>query len=100
MLPATRLTGFFANALHGEYPYHSWGINRQAGAELVVEFGGPVLIDEVRPTLRADFPHDNYLTQVTREFADGSEEIVALEKLNNPSPFRWGGFTSGSRSKI
>lgn len=54
------IDGIFANASHGEYPYQSWGINRRPDAQLSLDLGVLCRIDEVRLTLRADFPHDNY----------------------------------------
>lgn len=81
------IDGVFANASHGEYPYHSWGINRRADAEIKVEFGVPAKIDEVRLTLRADFPHDNYWTEATLEFSNGDTEVVQLRKTGQPQSF-------------
>lgn len=78
------IDGIFANASHGEYPYQSWGINRRADAELKLEFGVPVTLDELRLTLRADFPHDNYWTQATVAFSDGSSETLSLQKSEYP----------------
>lgn len=82
------IDGILANASHGEYPYQSWGINRRADAEIKVEFGVPVAIDEVRLTLRADFPHDNYWTGATLQFSDGTEEIISLGKDAEPQSFK------------
>lgn len=66
------INGMYANLSHGSYPYHSWGINRQADAAITVDFGRPVKIDKVGLVLRADFPHDSHWTSVTLEFSDGS----------------------------
>ena len=57
------IDGIFANSSHGEYPYQSWGINRDPNAALTLDFGREVLVDELRITERADFPHDNYWTR-------------------------------------
>ena len=81
------IDGIFANASHGEYPYQSWGINRQADAELTVELGAHCRVDRVGLTLRADFPHDNYWTQATLVLSDGQQQVVQLEKTALPQYF-------------
>lgn len=82
------IDGVYANAGHGPYPYQSWGINRRSDAELRIDFGLPVTVDEVRLTLRADFPHDSYWTQATLEFSDGSQVVVSLVKTHLPQAFK------------
>ena len=52
------IDGIYENDAHGIWPYQSWGINRDPNAALTLDFGRPVTIDELRLTLRADFPHD------------------------------------------
>ena len=58
--------------------YTSWGINRDPGAALTLDFGREVLLDELRITERADFPHDNYWVKATVEFSDGSRLDIPL----------------------
>ncbi|MCR4616774.1 MAG: carbohydrate-binding protein [Lachnospiraceae bacterium] len=72
--------GILATPSHGEWPFESWGINRQDDAELTIDFGREVNIDEIRLYTRADFPHDNWWVQGTLEFSDGSSEIIKMEK--------------------
>lgn len=79
--------GIYENASHGEWPYHSWGINRDPNAEWTLDFGRPVSIDELRVTLRADFPHDSWWTEGTVEFSDGSSEVLHFEKSSHPQAF-------------
>lgn len=74
------IDGILATASHGEWPYESWGINRQEDAELTVDFGRKVDIDEIRLYTRADFPHDNYWVKATFTFSDGSKETVTMER--------------------
>ena len=81
------IDGIFENSAHGEYPYQSWGINRDPNAALTIEFGRPVTVDELRLTLRADFPHDSYWTQATVAFDDGSREALQLTKTAAPQVF-------------
>ncbi|WP_462409452.1 hypothetical protein [Neobacillus sp. Marseille-QA0830] len=81
------IDGVFANNSHGSYPYQSWGINRREDAALTIEFGRAVDIDKVGFTLRNDFPHDSYWTEVTVEFSDGSSETFSLEKIPAPQFF-------------
>lgn len=54
---------------------------------LTIEFGRPVTVDELRLTLRADFPHDSYWTQATVAFDDGSREVLQLTKTAAPQVF-------------
>lgn len=81
------IDGVFANWSHGEWPYQSWGINRDPKAELRLDFGRSVLADEIRLTLRADFPHDSWWEEVTVEFSDGSREMFHLKKTGAPQSF-------------
>ena len=74
------IDGICENRNHGIWPYQSWGINRQADAELMVDFGRVVEVDQIVLFTRADFPHDSWWTQVTLRFSDGSVEIWPLEK--------------------
>lgn len=81
--------GILATASHGEWPYESWGINRQDDAELTLDFGRPVDIDEIRLYTRADFPHDNWWVRARFTFSDGSTETVKMEKkCGDPHVFK------------
>ena len=42
---------------------------------------------QLRLTLRADFPHDAWWTQATVEFDDGSREVLELKKSAAPQCF-------------
>ena len=44
-------------------------------------------VDELRLTLRADFPHDSWWTQATVEFDDGTREVLELAKTPAPQSF-------------
>ena len=81
------IDGTVAVSSHGRWPFASWGINIQDDAELTLDFGRPVTIDELRLTLRADFPHDAWWTQATVEFDDGSREVLELKKSAAPQCF-------------
>lgn len=81
------IDGIYENASHGEWPYQSWGINRDPNAAWTLHFGRPVTLDEVRVTLRADFPHDSWWTQGTIAFSDGTEEVLHFEKTPAPQAF-------------
>ncbi len=74
------IDGVYANCNHGAYPYQSWGINRQDDAEITIDFGRKVDIDEVVITNRADFPHDNWWRKATLKFSDGTQETVDFIK--------------------
>lgn len=74
------IDGLKANHYHGEWPYSSWGINRNPQAELKLEFGRRVAIDEAVLYLRADFPHDAWWEKASLRFSDGSSLTVDLVK--------------------
>lgn len=79
--------GVYENDSHGMWPYQSWGINQDPEAALTVDFGRPVTLDELRLTLRADFPHDSWWTRATVRFSDGSTEVLDLKKTAAPQAF-------------
>ncbi len=81
------IDGLYANDFHGEYPWTSWGINQNPKAELHIEFGRPVLVDEVRLTLRSDWPHDSWWTEATIIDSEGEVHILPLEQVNTPQRF-------------
>lgn len=81
------IDGIYANSNHYPYPYQSWGINRNPEAELKIDFGVDVTLDEIVLTLRADYPHDSHWTRATVEFDDGSREVLKLEKSAEPQHF-------------
>ncbi len=81
------IDGIYANSSHGNYPYQSWGINRDPNAALTLDFGRAVRADEVRLTLRADFPHDNYWVSAVLHFDDGTAETLSLVRTAQPQCF-------------
>lgn len=74
------IDGICENRSHGEWPYQSWGINRRDDATMKIDFGRCVETDKLVLYTRADFPHDNWWTQVTLTFSDGSTIDWKLEK--------------------
>lgn len=74
------IDGVVANVSHGNWPYESWGINRQDDAEMTLEFGRPVDFDTIVLYTRADFPHDNWWVKATLTFSDGTSQTVEMEK--------------------
>ena len=105
------IDGIKCNHNHGEWPFQSWGINQNPDAEIKIDFGRAVSINQALIYLRADFPHDSWWEQVTLMFSDGSQldapliktsegqsvmfesrtvnwiKMNRLIKSNNPSPF-------------
>ena len=81
------IDGVYENDAHGTWPYQSWGINRDPNAALTLYFGRPVTLEEIRLTLRADFPHDSWWTAATVRFDDGSAERLSLRKEAGPQRF-------------
>ena len=90
------IDGCFANSGHGPWPYQSWGINRDPGAELLLDFGREVRVDRLVFTLRADFPHDNWWKRCSVWFSDGSQVDAPFVKTGGrqqidmePRVVRW-----------
>lgn len=78
------IDGVTANTYHGEWPYESWGINRQDDAKIRIDFGREVQIDRIILYTRADFPHDNWWKKVTFTCSDGSSMDMLMEKSERP----------------
>lgn len=78
------IDGVTANCSHGEWPYASWGINRQDDARIRLDFGRLVTIDRLVLYTRADFPHDNWWESVSFRFSDESGMEWKLEKSVKP----------------
>jgi hypothetical protein len=76
------IDGVKANSSHGQWPYTSWGINRNPDALIRIDFGNAVEVDKAVIYLRADFPHDNWWNEVTLEFSDGSVIKANLVKTH------------------
>ena len=74
------IDGCIATRSHGEWPYESWGINRQDDAEFRLDFGRPVDIGEIRLYTRADFPHDNWWIRGMLRFSDGSAMQIEMDR--------------------
>jgi hypothetical protein len=79
--------GLIANTFHGEWPYSSWGINRDPEAEFHLDFGRSVVLHSVTLYLRADFPHDAWWKSAGIEFSDGSVLTLALKKTGSAQLF-------------
>ena len=82
-----RSTASRPTRFHGEWPFTSWGINRDPSAQLTVNFGRAVSVNRVVLYLRADFPHDAWWSSATLHFSDGSSIVVALEKTGSSQSF-------------
>ena len=77
------IDGVLANEDHGPYPYQSWGINQRKDAEITIDFGREVILDQLALVLRGDYPHDSYWTQVTVEFSGGQTlELATTNELD------------------
>lgn len=76
------IDGIKAGSFHGEWPYTSWGINRDPKAAWRLDFGRNVLLDEAVFYLRADFPHDAWWEQATLRFSNGDHLTVSLRKTS------------------
>lgn len=85
--PRTAIDGVLENEAHDAWPYQAWSNNQDSKAELTVDFGRSVTVDELRLTLRADYPHDSWWKRVTVRFSDGSCETLALEMTAKPQNF-------------
>lgn len=78
------IDGVKANDSHGQWPYESWGINRQDDATIKVAFGRVIEVEELVLYTRADFPHDNWWTKITVCLSDGTEFKWELDKKEKP----------------
>lgn len=74
------IDGVYENYSHGVFPYTSWGINQNPKAAMTINFGRDVEVSEIKITLRADYPHDNYWTEGQVKFSDGSVETLKFTK--------------------
>ncbi|MGN1142368.1 MAG: carbohydrate-binding protein [Oliverpabstia sp.] len=81
------IDGVTINTCHGEWPFESWGINRQADAKIRLEFGRKVKIDRIILYIRADFPHDNWWKQAEFTFSDNSSMTVDMKKTGQAQEF-------------
>ncbi|QVI34555.1 hypothetical protein KG086_12415 [Lacticaseibacillus chiayiensis] len=81
------IDGVIANEKHGSYPFQSWGIAGRADAELMLDFGRPVDLNQLILILRADYPHDSYWTDATVTFSNGNVQQLSLAKTANPQAF-------------
>ncbi len=81
------IDGTHENTAHGEWPYGSWGINRDPKAKMRIDFGRSVNVDTLVFYLRADFPHDSWWTEAEVVFSDGTKEKVFFEKTKQAQSF-------------
>lgn len=81
------IDGLKANHSHGQWPYTSWGINRDPQAQLKIDFGRKVTVDETVLYLRSDFPHDAWWTSAVLHFSDGSRLNLKLSKTDKGQHF-------------
>lgn len=81
------IDGVKENHSHGDWPYASWGINRDPNAQMKLEFGRKVRVDALKIYLRADFPHDSYWTEGTVTFSDGTTEVLRFTKTDRGQKF-------------
>ena len=83
------IDGYLASCGNGEWPYASWGINRQADAAFTLDFGRPVDFDEMRLYTRSDFPHDSWWISADLVLSDGSRRTLSMDKkTGEPHIFR------------
>lgn len=78
------IDGVKINTSHGDWPYQSWGINRQEDAQITLDFGRSVIVNKMVLYTRADFPHDNWWQQVTVTFSDNTSILWDMEKSARP----------------
>ena len=87
------IDGVVAPELHGSWPHASWGVAGRQDAWLQVEFGEPVVADELRLYLRADFPHDTCWEHAHVLLSDGIELVLDLDTTGERQTFDLGGRT-------
>lgn len=83
------IDGKLANLSHGSYPFASWGINQQPDAELTIDFGRTVEVDNLSFLFRCDFPHDSYWQSVQVIFSNGNRMTFDTEKYSEYQNFNF-----------
>lgn len=81
------IDGVRANLSHGEWPFASWGINRQDDAELTLDFGRKIITDKIVLYTRSDFPHDNWWINGRISFSDGTSMEIPMGKSERAHVF-------------
>lgn len=74
---------------HGGWPFTSWGEGEDPGAEIKIDFGRQVEIEQVWIYLRADYPHDNYWETAVLQADNGEELLIHLKPVNGAQRFLW-----------
>ena len=87
------IDGVFEASKHGSWPHESWGVAGNPEAWLRVDFGEPVMADELRLYLRADFPHDTCWEHARLELSSGEDLALELAKTGARQTFDLGGRT-------
>lgn len=84
--PSNAFDGFTGNRGHGSFPSQSWGPDKSANKDdlwLKIDFGREVELYSFELFIRADFPHDAYITKLELEFSDGTViEWTDLKETN------------------
>ncbi|PXV85051.1 hypothetical protein C8E03_12023 [Lachnotalea glycerini] len=83
------IDGVTISSCHGEWPFASWGINKNPEAEIKIDFGRNVLVDSIVIYLRADFPHDNWWKNGMIQFSDGTQIDLSFEKTGKQQIFKF-----------
>ena len=78
------IDGIRVNQSHNEWPYCSWGINKNPDSKLKIDFGHEADIDKITLYIRFDMPHDNYWEQINVNFSDGEPLTMPLEMTDKP----------------
>lgn len=87
------IDGVFETSSHGSWPHESWSVCGHDDAWVQVDFGEPVVADELRLYLRADFPHDTWWNRAMVETSDGVRLPVSLAKTGQRQTVDLGGRT-------
>ena len=85
------IDGIFETCCHGSWPHGSWGTGGRDDAWLRVDFGEPVVADELRLYLRADYPHDTWWRSARVSFSDGTSLPLAFKGQGGAQSFELGG---------
>lgn len=75
------IDGVEANSHHGTYPFQAWGIDGRKDAELKLDFGRTVDVNQLVLVLRADYPHDGYWNSITIEFSNGEQKVIHPQEI-------------------
>jgi len=81
------IDGAKENHGHGSWPMRSWGPEKEEFHSLKIDFGRLVGVNQIKVTLRADFPHDDVWSGGKIKFSSGAEVPITFQKTGKEQIF-------------